>query len=359
MRSESSAVLQPAPSNDRLLVPVIDLADLAGAGPEASAKVPAAIDQACSTVGFFQVVNHGVDGATISAMLDAVDEFFALPLADKMACRPKRATVNRGYAPVRSESLAYSLGRDALPDLFEAFNVGLDEVPDLPVYRDADETCFAPNIWPAALPSFRGALVAYFTNVAALARRLTSVFAVALGLEEGFFGPRTDHSTDMMRVNLYSLAPGVEPLPGQMGMGPHTDYGIVTILYADRVRGLQIVGPDGDWHDVLPVPGAFLVNLGDLLAEWTNDRWRSTVHRVLPPERSGAKAVRRRSVAFFHDGNYDALIECLPNCTSAEHPAKYPPVLAGQHLKAKLLGPRTMSPSVATSTLGDRASSVS
>jgi isopenicillin N synthase-like dioxygenase len=327
--------------------------------PTAKVAVAAGLDQACRSVGFFQVVNHGVDDGTIAAMLAAVDRFFALPQEEKMACRPPRATVNRGYAPPRSESLAYSLGRDALPDLFEAFNMGRDEVPDLPVYRDADETCFASNIWPPTLPGFREAMVAYFASVAALAHRLTSMFALALGLEEDFFEPRTDHSTDMMRANLYSLAPGVEPLPGQMGMGPHTDYGIVTVLYGDRVRGLQIVGPDGAWHDVLPVPGAFLVNLGDLMAEWTNDRWRSTVHRVLPPERSGTEAVRRRSVAFFHDGNYDALIECLPSCTSATNPAKYSPVLAGQHLKAKLLGPRTMTPSAATSTLGERAASVS
>jgi isopenicillin N synthase-like dioxygenase len=347
--------LAPDVVGDGLLVPVIDLSDLAAPETARRRAVAAAIDEACCSVGFFQVVSHGVAGPTISAMLDAVDSFFALPIEDRLACRPPRASVNRGYAPVSSESLAYSLGREAPPDLFEAFNVGPDTVPDLPVYRDADETCFAPNLWPTDLPGFREALVGYFRSTAALAHRLTSAFALALGLDGAFFESKTDHSTDMMRVNLYSIAPGEEPLPGQMGMGPHTDYGIVTVLYADPVRGLQIIGPDGDWHDVVPVHGAFLVNLGDLLANWTNDRWRSTVHRVLPPQRSGTVAVRRRSVAFFHDGNYDALIECLPSCTSAESPPRYPPVRAGEHLKAKLLGPRALTPSSATSTLGDRS----
>jgi isopenicillin N synthase-like dioxygenase len=344
--------------NAEALVPVVDLAELAVPDRARRSAAVASIDEACRSVGFFQLVNHGVDEATISALLEAVDSFFQLPAEEKLACRPPRASVNRGYAPIGSESLAYSLGREAPPDLFEAFNVGPDAVPDTPVYREAGETCFAPNLWPSSLVGFRRAMVAYFESVAALAHRLTAAFALALGLDEAFFESRTDHSTDMMRCNLYSLAPGRVPLPGQLGMGPHTDYGIVTILYADRVRGLQIVGPDGSWHDVLPLPGAFLVNLGDLLAEWTNDRWRSTVHRVLPPERSGQHAVRRRSVAFFHDGNYDALIECLSSCVSAAAPARYPPVLAGEHLKAKLLGPRTMTRSSATSTLGDRSAAI-
>ncbi|HEY3484621.1 MAG TPA: 2OG-Fe(II) oxygenase family protein, partial [Ilumatobacteraceae bacterium] len=150
-------------------------------------------------------------------------------------------------------------------------------------------------------------------------------------------------------------APGdPDPLDGQMGMGAHTDYGIVTVLYADPVPGLQIVGPDGMWHDVIPAPGAFLVNLGDLTAQWTNDRWRSTVHRVVPPARRPERPNRRRSVAFFHDGNHDAIIECLPTCASAANPPRYAPVRAGDHLMGKLLGPRTATASAATDTAGDR-----
>jgi isopenicillin N synthase-like dioxygenase len=104
----------------------------------------------------------------------------------------------------------------------------------------------------------------------------------------------------------------------------------------------------------MPSPGTLLVNLGDLLAEWTNDRWRSTLHRVVPPPRHQEGRATRRSVAFFHDGNYDALVECLPTCCSPDNPPRYPPVRAGDHLMAKLLGPRTLQASNATSTAGDR-----
>ena len=158
-----------------------------------------------------------------------------------------------------------------------------------------------------------------------------------------------------MRAIRYERRAGEDdPLPGQQRMGAHTDYGIVTVLWAEPVAGLQIVGPDGDWIDVIPADDALVINLGDLTAQWTNDQWRSTVHRVVPPTGDGGGPAVRRSAAFFLDGNWDALIECLPTCCSAVDPPRYPPVLAGEHLVSKLMGPRLLRPSVATDTAGDR-----
>ena len=306
------------------MIPIIDLSSADAAG---------AVDEACRTIGFFAIRGHGVSEAVIGRMLDATTAFFALPLEEKLRYRPPSVEVNRGYAAKGSEGLVYSLGVDeAPPDLFEAFNIGADD-----------------NIWPDRPAELKPALTAYFEDVRALAHRLTSICASALGLEPDFFEDKTDHSTDTIRVNNYQRGPGdPPPLPEQRRMGAHTDYGILTVLYADAVPGLQIVGPDGEWQDVQPTEGTLLVNLGDLLAEWTNDRWRSTLHRVVDT------AAHRRSVAFFHDGNDDALVECLPTCCSADNPPRYPPVRAGAHLRAKLLGPRTLSASDAVSTVGDR-----
>jgi isopenicillin N synthase-like dioxygenase len=316
------------------LVPVVDLA---------AAGAPAAVDAACRSVGFFSLVGHGVAPDVVDRMLTASDALFALALEEKLHWQPPDPSVNRGYAAKGTEGLTYSLGLDgAPPDLFEAFNIG----------PPGDD-----NIWPEApgLGDLRPALEAYFAEARLVAHRLTGLFARALGLEPDFFVDKTDHSTDTLRVNNYERAAGdPQPLEGQQRMGAHTDYGIVTVLYADRVPGLQIVSPDGSWVDVQPAPGALLVNLGDLLAQWTNDRWRSTIHRVVPPPRSTTGRVRRRSVAFFHDGNADAHIECLPTCCSASNPARYPPVIAGDHLAAKLRGPRTLTASDAVSTAGDR-----
>jgi isopenicillin N synthase-like dioxygenase len=266
--------------------------------------------------------------------------------------------VNRGFAPLGSESLRYSLGEAAPPDLFEAFHMGRDQVDMTdPAVLAERVRIFAPNIWPEALPGMRAPLVSYFDEVADLARRLTRIFAVALGMDEEFFVDHCTHSTETLRMVRYEREPGSpDPLPEQMRMGAHTDYGIVTVLHADPVAGLQVLGPDEAWRDVVPLPGAYLVNVGDLLAEWTNDRWRSTLHRVVPPPAGADGPVLRRSAAFFLDGNHDALVECLPTCCDPSNPARYPPVLAGEHLLAKLVGPRTGTASVRyVDTLGGRS----
>jgi isopenicillin N synthase-like dioxygenase len=181
---------------------------------------------------------------------------------------------------------------------------------------------------------------------------LMSVAAVGLGLDDHYFDPKIDRSISVMRAINYQRAPGApEALPGQMRMGAHSDYGSLTILLADDVPGLQIRLADGSWQPV-PIPtGGFLVNIGDLLAEWTNDRWRSTVHRVVPPPQSasaGPDPCRRRSVAWFQQPNHDAVVECLATCTGPGNPSRYRPVRSGDHLMAKLLGPRLLRPSEET-----------
>ena len=330
-------------------VPIVDVSGWGSGDDVERQTIVRDVDNACRRVGFLQVVGHGIDPDIINEMLAAADEFFALPDADKGMCVAPSAEINRGYAPMGSEALSYSVGVQTPPDLFEAFNIGLEPVPDDAAHQARRHDLFVENIWPLPLPGWRLPLLRYFDEASNLARRLTSIFAVALDLPESFFVAKTDHSTVTMRVNNYVRQPGApDPIDGQQRMGAHTDYGIVTVLYADRVAGLEILTSDGTWQGVIPEPGALLVNLGDLLAEWTNDRWRSTLHRVVPPPRSTSGTARRRSVAFFFDGNHDALVECLPSCVSVENPAKYPPVLAGDHLMAKLLGPRTLTNSAAT-----------
>ena len=336
-------------------IPVIDLAPWWGTGVERHA-VGREIDAAARRFGFFQIVGHRVSKDQIDAMIAASSDFFALPVEVKQRCTPEDPAINRGYAARGTEALSYSIGRDAPPDLFEAFNIGEDEVDETdPFYTAQLRGAFAPNIWPTYPTDLRRALVDYFNSAHQLALTLTEVFAVALGLPDGWFRPFVDRSTTTMRAIRYERRAGEgDPLPGQQRMGAHTDYGIVTVLYAEPVAGLQIVAPDGEWIDVIPAEGAMVINLGDLTAQWTNDEWRSTVHRVVPPSSTLGGPAVRRSAAFFLDGNWDAVIECLPTCTSVDNPPRYSPVTAGQHLMAKLMGPRLLRASDAVDTSGDR-----
>jgi isopenicillin N synthase-like dioxygenase len=328
------------PKQEPFTVPAVDITPFVTDGTSEERRTAAeAFDHAARTVGFIQVVGHGVPEEISQGFGDALDAFFGLPLDVKKTYRTP-PEINRGYTPPKTESLSLSLGlapSNRMHDFFEAFNVGVSaaEFPHL----DLPEEDYGVNVWPDEAEQFRPAVEAYFAEAARVARTLTTLFAEALDLPPGFFDAYTDHSVDVLRMNNYSLPPGQIELDGELtGMGAHTDYGIVTVLWADHVAGLQVVGPDGEWHDVMPDDGALLVNLGDLMARWTNERWLSTVHRVKPPVVDGA-IKRRRSAAYFHDGNIDALIETLPTCIG-EDGRHYEPTTVREHLRAKLAGSR-------------------
>ncbi len=241
----------------------------------------------------------------------------------------------RGYLPVGGNALAYTLDRESPPDLIEAFTFGRFDLPQTPYYRAHRETWFEPNIWPTRPPGFRERLCTYYRAMERLAEILMRIFALALDMPETFFSDKIDRHITAMRLNHYAEA-SRPPLPGQLRAGAHTDYGSLTILLAtDAAGGLQVRGGDGTWCDVAPVPGTFIVNLGDLMAQWTNDRWVSTLHRVVNPPAARRAGSRRASIAFFHQPNHDALIECLPTCRQPDDPPRYAPTTSGAHLLAK------------------------
>jgi isopenicillin N synthase-like dioxygenase len=323
----------------RFTVPVVDITPyVSGGTADEKRAVARAIDEACSQVGFIQILGHGIPRSTRAGLAEAMDELFALPLETK---KLYRAPGNRGYTPPKTESLSLSLGVEQasrMNDFFEAFNVGT-AASDFPAL-DLDPADYAENVWPDAAPGFRSPVEAYFAEARRVAETMTVIFADALDLPADFFDAYTDHSVDVLRMNNYALPEGTVDLDGDLvGMGEHTDYGIVTVLWADQVAGLQVLGADGDWHDVSPADDALLINLGDLTGRWTNERWMSTLHRVKPPIVDGT-IKRRRSAAYFHDGNIDALIQTLPSCVSKAHPNLYEPVTVGEHINAKLAGSR-------------------
>jgi isopenicillin N synthase-like dioxygenase len=306
------------------MIPVIDLEGFLD-GSRRSA-VGAEIDRACREVGFFTVIGHSVAPETIESVRAAALRFFAAPLADRMAVAMPEPGYPYGYNPL----LNRSIGGPAPADLKETFNVGPIGPPPRPLadMDDADERAvYAPNRWPEAIPDLRPAVERYYREMAALAATLMEAFAVALGLAPSTFEPFIDQHGSALRLAYYPTVAGVAP--GQFRAGAHSDYGTLTILWTDGEPGLQVMTAHGEWIDVEPVEGGLIVNLGDLMQRWTNDRWRSTMHRVVVPKAPGP----RLSIPFFHNANWDARIECLVGAD--DEVRRHPPTTAGHHLMEK------------------------
>ncbi len=305
-------------------VPVIDL-------DRAPAVVGAELDDVCTTVGFFQVVGHGVPDVVATRAWDATVAFFDLPHEQRMAVRPPSPGYPYGYIPFSGESLAKSLGGVSKPDLKEAFSIGPVDQPER-LFTGADEAwAWQANLWPAEFPEFHDAWTDYFRVMLQLGTRLMSNFAVGLKLPADYFEASIDQSPSALRAIRY---PGRRDAPedGQLRAGAHTDYGTLTILKQDRVGGLQVLTQSDGWAGVEEIPGAYVINIGDLMARWTNDRWRSTLHRVVDPSPNMKGEIpRRHSMPFFHNANWDAEVSALPGTGTP----KYETVLAGPHLQSK------------------------
>jgi isopenicillin N synthase-like dioxygenase len=323
-------------------VPTVDITPyVADGSAEDRRAVAAEVDRACRTVGFIQVVGHGIPDDVVRGIAEANDAFFAQSLEAKKAYTgPKRD--NRGYTPPKSESLSYTIGVDPVTrmnDFFEAFNVGVTPA-DYPAGGDAVAD-YPENIWPDT-EGFRPRVEAYFAQARRVARTLTRIFEDALGVEPGYLDRFTENSLDVLRMNNYALPPGRIELGADLtGMGEHTDFGVVTVLWADRVAGLQVLGSDGSWNDVQPADGALLVNIGDVMARITNEQWSSTLHRVKPPVIDGT-IERRRSAAYFEDGNPAAIVAAIPSFVPEGAEPLYAPVTLDEHVRAKIAGLKSL-----------------
>jgi isopenicillin N synthase-like dioxygenase len=319
-------------------VPVIDVAPFRDGTAAGKRRVADEIARACTDIGFFTIVGHGVDPGVVERMFRVSRAFFDLPLAEKQAVARPRPEQSRGYLGLGDENLSYSLDRPDTVDLKEFFAIGPIDVGDDEYYhRPAAYPAFARNLWPARPVDLRPTFETYYRAVEGVGFLLMRIFAVALDLPEDFFRDKVDRHISGIRVINYPAQPEA-PRPGQLRAGAHSDFGAVTILKADDAPGgLQVKNRADDWVDVVPVADSFICNLGDLMMHWTNDRWISTLHRVVNPPRERGSDSRRMSIAFFFQPNYDALIECLPSCCGPGDPPRHAPVTSGEHRLRKFL----------------------
>ena len=301
-------------------IPVIDI----GAFRDGTDKQSVAdkIGRACRDVGFFYIRNHGISDSDMETAFAEAKRFFALPLDDKREIHISKSYPNqRGYVPLFEENI--DMGITA--DLKEAFDFGR-ALPDNDPDVLAGTPFHAENVWPEGLSGFREAFEDYHQKMLDLSGQLVRAVALSLDLPEDFFGDKMNRAIANLRLLRYP------PQTGQidkaiLGLGAHSDYGFLTILAQDSVGGLQVQNCAGEWIAATPIPGTFVVNIGELLSHWTNDLFVPTLHRVV-----NVSGRERYSLPFFLDTNYDALVECISTCVPSGEEPRYEPVLGGEYL---------------------------
>ncbi|MBH68067.1 MAG: 2OG-Fe(II) oxygenase [Rhodospirillaceae bacterium] len=305
-------------------IPVIDLSPFRGGSAGGKVEVAQAVASAWETIGFLVVEGHGVDPAEGADLHASALAFFDLPLHEKLTVRRPRNDQNRGYIPYGEETLARMHGGDTPPDYKEVFAIGPDDIPATPYYTGSlAYPDFAPNLWPAEPVALRRHMLIYYASMVELSRLLARIYAVALDLPEEFFSSKLQRHSSQLRMLHYPV-PDQPFLPGQLRCGAHSDLGMTTILRNEAAPGgLEVLTSTGDWVVAPAAPNTFVVNLGDLMMRWSNDRWRSTQHRVAIPETEEWNQSRRLSLGFFVVPEYDAMVECVTGTGGA---AKYPPI---------------------------------
>jgi isopenicillin N synthase-like dioxygenase len=314
-------------SRAQLACPPIDLSL-----PETAAA--AAIDTTCKDLGFFVVAGHGVSQPVSGETYRQALAFFDLPVAAKTAVARPAAGISRGYNRMADQNHAASFGETGAPDLQESFAIGPSRKGPKPTRALAGfaPEAYAANLIPPQPAGLGAALSAYYAAMERLTERLLALCAVALGAERDFFARRCDQHASILRMVHYP-AQTTAPLPGQLRAGAHTDFGTLTILKTDNAPGgLQVRDRDDSWLDVTVPPGSYVINIGDLMRRWSNDRWTSSVHRVVNPPAAAGPQGRRLSMVFFHEPNPDAMVAPM----RGDAPPRYPDILAWEHRRTKL-----------------------
>lgn len=302
--------------NERAPIPVVDLA---GCAARPSADVVATFGRACETIGFLVVSNHSVPAGLLDGVTDVSRQFFRQPPAVKESYASPTGNRFRGF-----KSGGRYLGGPV--DLKEGFQASLfDDGQAMidagyPLEYAAD---FEPNIWPS--DEFRTVWRAYMDEVKQLGQYILQIAALALGLEADWFAPKFTRESSYLLANYYPPQ-FIAPEGGSTRLHAHTDYGGFTILYQDTAEGgLEVESRAGSWVRVPAEPGTYIVNLGDMLANWTNGRWVATRHRVRNTG-AGEAIADRISIPFFQHPNLDAVIDIVPTCLDEGEVPKYEPV---------------------------------
>ena len=315
-------------------IPAIDIAPFLSGNTADKAHVAREVAKAAQSIGFVVLSGHGIPQILFDTVFEKGLTFFDLPDAKKSKWHPTGSARQRGYHGVATRGLSATLGKTAPKDLRESLFLGPidNHAADFSHIPDAS-MAYAPNLIPKTPSGLDTGMVALYRAFERLSSDLLRIFAVAAQMPEGHFAPLTQKHFSIMSAHHYP-ALTVPPLPGQLRTGAHTDYGAMTILAMTEAKGGLEVQRGDAWVPVRPPKGALVVNLGDMMQRWTNNKWVSTMHRVVTPENLNDAMSRRMSLGYFMHPDYDANIECLPSCVGDG--ALYPPITAGEHIRAKI-----------------------
>lgn len=315
----------PKPAEE---IPVIDLTGSFSSDLEDRKKVAWNIHKACRETGFFYVINHRFPAKLIEDQFAWSSKFFKLSLEDKLALDMKKSPSKVGYEPIGAQVLDSQddSGTVAPSDLKESFQCSVEAGPDHPMVK-LGMRGFGHNQWPSNLPGFKEHTLSYQAAARDLGDRVLRLIALSLDLDERFFEGVYDYPSLGLRMLNYPPQPE-DAAANQLGAGAHTDWGGVTLLAQDEIGGLEVRNAAGDWVAATPVPGSFVVNLGDLMARWTNGVYNSNLHRVM---NNGVRRTERKSIAFFYSPRPTAVIEPLPTCVSPDRPAQFATCTAAEH----------------------------
>ena len=284
--------------------------------------VATAIHAAATDHGFFYISGHGIDPALMDQAFDVSKAFFNLSDADKRTVAVN--TDQRGW-------LAQGMSRlqgSKTHDLKEVFFWGRETLPDDPDVIAGKPLC-AVNQWPKHFPRLHAELIPYYDAVCAAAHRIMAALAVSLDRPADFFAPAYKKPLARGQLVYYPASTAEDEAQERFGVAPHTDFGVLTILLQDNSGGLQVRAKSGAWIEAPPIPGTLVCNIGDLLARWSNDRFASTVHRVINRSTSA-----RYSIPVFFDPHTDTIIDPVDLGTPPAETA-YAPVRAGEHIAGR------------------------
>lgn len=302
-------------------IPIISISGLFSSLLEDRLQVAMQMKQACEDKGFFYIADHGVSKKLQQDVFEQSRQFFDLPADEKEKIHKKYSIANRGYEPLKNQTL--EAGTPA--DLKEGFYAGREYALDSQAVLNKRFN-HGPNQWPEQFPEFESTMQRYQVELEVLAKYLMRGLALSLSLQEHYFDDFCQDSLVTLRLLHYPPQPA-NPEPNEKGCGAHTDFGALTLLLQDQQGGLQVWDKHTEsWIDAPPIEGTYVINLGDLIARWTNNRYKSTLHRVI--NKSGKQ---RYSVPFFFGGNPDYQVECLAQCKAENEPALFAATTVEQH----------------------------